>query len=382
MTPEAANEPRPVTLRSETDPDGTLRVVIEGRLDAATTALVWGEAGTLTSGPLPEKVVLDGSAVEYCDGAGIGLLFRIERRITEAGSRLEIRGLRDSFRRLLDAFDPADTTLEAVAPPERRHVVEEIGRESASILRDMRLQVAFVGELSLLLARAVLHPRRVRWQDTFLAMEQVGVNAFGIVALIGFLIGVILAYQSANALDMFGAEIFVANLVGLSILRELGPLMAAILLAGRSGSAFAAEIGTMKVNEEIDALATMGLDPTNFLVVPRVIATILMIPILTLFLELFGLIGGGAVYLNLGFSLNAYFQQTFSTLDLSDFLGGLFKGIVFGVMVAGIGCLRGLQTGTGARAVGISATRAVVSGLILIIFADGVFSVVYHYLGI
>jgi phospholipid/cholesterol/gamma-HCH transport system permease protein len=215
-----------------------------------------------------------------------------------------------------------------------------------------------------------------------LAAENAGVNALPIVALISFLIGLIMAFQSAIPMSQFGAEIYVADLVALSMLRELGPLMTAIILAGRSGSAFAAELGTMKVNEEIDALTTMGLDPVRFLVVTRVIAAVVMMPLLTLFSNLMGLAGGAIVFLSFDFPLVTYVQEVLSAVKMGDLLSGLAKAFVFGILVAGIGCLRGLQTRTGASAVGLSTTRAVVSGIVLIVLADGVFSVVFYYLGI
>jgi phospholipid/cholesterol/gamma-HCH transport system permease protein len=180
----------------------------------------------------------------------------------------------------------------------------------------------------------------------------------------------------------FGAEIFIADLIGLSMIRELGPLLTAIILAGRSGSAFAAELGTMKVNEEIDALTTMGLEPVRFLAVPRVIAAVAMTPLLSVFTSLFGLIGGAVVMLSLGFPLVTYVDRIVAAVHPGDFLQGLFKALAFGIVVAGIGCLRGLQTRTGASAVGDSTTSAVVSGLILIAVVDGIFAVVFYCLGI
>jgi phospholipid/cholesterol/gamma-HCH transport system permease protein len=192
----------------------------------------------------------------------------------------------------------------------------------------------------------------------------------------------IMGFQAVIPMRQFGAEIFVADLVGLAILRELGPLMTAIVLTGRSGSAFAAELGTMKVNEEIDALNTMGLDPVRFLVVSRVIAALAMTPLLTIFSDLIGVMGGSLVLRSLGYPFVTYWNEVLSAVSYMDFLGGLVKSLVFGITIAGIGCLRGLQTKIGATAVGESATRAVVSGIVLIVIIDGVFSVVYYYLGI
>jgi phospholipid/cholesterol/gamma-HCH transport system permease protein len=202
------------------------------------------------------------------------------------------------------------------------------------------------------------------------------------VALIAFLMGLIMAFQAASPLRQFGAELFIANLIGLSVLRELGPLMTAIVVAGRSGSAFAAELGTMKVREEIDALKTMGLDPVRFLIVPRVVAAVCMTPLLTIFADLVGLMGGSVVMLSLGFPLITYFHQVQYAVSYGSLVGGLVKAFVFGILVAGIGCLRGLQARTGATAVGESTTSAVVSGIILIAITDGIFSVIYYYLGV
>ena len=191
-----------------------------------------------------------------------------------------------------------------------------------------------------------------------------------------------MAFQSAIPMRQFGADIYVANLIGLSMVRELGPLLTAIILAGRSGSAFAAELGTMKVSEELDALKTMGLEPVRFLVVPRVIAAVTMTPLLAIWTGLFGLIGGAVVMLSLGFPLVTFVNQVQSAVSTGDLLGGIGKAFVFGIVVAAVGCLRGLQTKSGASAVGESTTRAVVSGLVLITVVDGVFAVVFYALGI
>ena len=253
---------------------------------------------------------------------------------------------------------------------------------AAGLLADVREMVGFVGTLTFELCRLALRPMSLRWKDAFWAAERAGVNALPIVALIGFLIGLIMAFQAAMPMRKFGAEIYAADLVAISTLRELGPLMTAIVLAGRSGSAFAAEIGTMKVNEEVNALTTMGLSPFRFLVLPRVVATVAMTPLLTVFTNLCGLIGGAVVLVIMGFPLVTYANQVSGAVGMADLLGGLAKAVVFGVLVAGAGCLKGLQTKTGASAVGESTTRAVVAGIVLILVSDGVFSVVYYALGI
>ncbi len=328
------------------------------------------------------RVVVDASGLTYCDGAGAAFLLELRRLQTKGGGTLEIHGLQEPFERLLDLYGRTDSEMALSTPGESPSLVEQIGRASAKVWQDLRTLVAFVGELSVGLLDAARHPRRIRWKDALLTAELAGVNALPIVALIGFLLGLIMAFQAAIPMRQFGADIFVANLIGLSMLRELGPLITAILLAGRSASAFAAELGTMKVREEIDALTTMGLDPLRFLAVPRVIAAVAMTPLLAVFANLFGLIGGAVVMLSLGFTLTTYVNQILLSTGVGDLLGGLFKSVVFGMIVAAIGCLRGLQTRTGASAVGISTTRAVVSGIVLIAIADGIFAVVYYYLGI
>ncbi len=250
------------------------------------------------------------------------------------------------------------------------------------VWRDIRAQIEFIGELTSALWFALRHPASVRWKDVWRICERVGADALPIVALISFLLGMILAFQSAVPMKRFGAEIFVADLIGLAMLRELGPLMTAILLAGRSGAAFAAEIGTMRVNQEVDALTTMGLNPVRFLVTPRVIAAVLMTPLLTLFSDLVGLLGGALTMQSFSIPYVTFLKEVDTAVNMTDFLAGFVKSFVFALLVAGIGCLRGLQTSAGASAVGDSATRAVVSGIILLVVVDGVFAVAYYMLNI
>lgn len=369
------------SIQTEISENGGLTLIIEGSLDSSTTGRIWREAKESLQKRTPLKIIIDATKIDYCDGSGIGLFIEFFRRQKETGGELEIQGLRPEFKKLLDLFDPSAFREPHKEQPKHKGAPYELGLLAYHVWQDIRELVTFTGELCVAVFYAVLNPRRVRWKDAFLVAETAGVNALPIIALVSFLVGLIIAFQSAIPMKQFAAEIFVANLVALSMLRELGPLMTAIILAGRSGSAFAAELGTMKVREEIDALTTMGLDPVRFLVVTRVFASLVMTPLLTIFANLFGLMGGAVVFLSLGFPLVTYSNQVLSAVTTADFLGGLVKSFVFGILIAGIGCLSGLQTKTGASAVGQSATRAVVSGIILIIVTDGVFSVVYHFLG-
>jgi len=360
----------------------TLTLLLTGRLDANTTGRLWREAQHIFEQSKPIRVVIDASEVSYCDGAGVAFIVKLQQYQARTGGDVTIHGLQEEFRRLLGIYGQ----ISIDPPPGRRReplsVVEQVGHAALGVWQDVQTLLTFVGELTVTLLRAARHPRLVRWSDAWLTAERAGVDALPIIALIGFLLGLILAFQSAIPMRRFGAEIFVANLIGVSMLREMGPLITAIILAGRSGSAFAAELGTMKVREEIDALTTMGLEPVRFLVVPRVLAAVTMTPFLAVFANLFGLIGGAVVMRSLGFPLVSYVNQIVSAVTVSDLLGGLFKSLVYGIVVAGIGCLRGLQTTTGASAVGQSTTSAVVSGIVLIAIVDGVFAVVYYALGL
>jgi len=370
-----------VDFRSEGSRDGTLKLTIGGRLDAETTGTIWRRAVETVQSQNSRDVIVDASGIEYCDGAGIALLVQLREAQNRKGAKFEISGLRPEFTDLLhDSASNFPTEIKRKS--QRESIAEEIGHNTVEVWRDIQALVSFVGELSVGLVHALLHPRSVRWRDALTIAEAAGVNALPIVALVSFLMGLIMAFQAAIPLRQFGAQLFIANLIGLSMLRELGPLMTAVILAGRSGSAFAAELGTMKVREEIDALKTMGLDPVRFLIVTRVIAAVCMTPLLTIFADLMGLIGGFVVMRSLGFPLVTYYHQVQYAVSYGSLVGGVVKSFVFGILVAGIGCLRGLQTGTGATAVGQSTTSAVVSGIVLITITDGIFALVYYYLGV
>ncbi len=360
--------------------DGRVLLALSGRLDAQTIPIVWREALRALTAAGTRGVVVDAARVDYCDGAGVALLVDLLRH--PRAIPIEVTNLKPAFGDLLRLYDPTALSRDLDPPPPRRPAVEEIGRNAAGMLRDMRDQVAFIGQVVAALAYAVRHPSTVRWRDVALVCERVGADALPIVTLISFLLGVILAFQSAVPMKKFGAEIFVADLIGLSMLRELGPLMTAILLAGRSGAAFAAEIGTMRVNQEIDALTTMGLDPVRFLVTTRILAAVLMTPLLTIFSMLVGLLGGAFTMLSFSIPFVTFVKEVDGIVGLPDFMAGFVKSFVFAILIAGIGCLRGLQTSAGASAVGDAATRAVVSGIVLIVVVDGIFAFMYFLLDI
>jgi phospholipid/cholesterol/gamma-HCH transport system permease protein len=369
-----------VRFRGGEKRNGTLNIAIEGRLDSDSTGKIWREATKVVRDAKAHNVKLDAASIDYCDGSGIALLIYLRQQQQNAGGTLDVDGLRPEFQELLDDWSQGGNETAPSKADASTRIVEEVGHATVEVWRDIRVLVSFVGELGVALVAAVRHPASIRWHDTIRVAEEVGVNALPIVTMLSFLVGIITAFQAAVPLRQFGAQLFVANLIGLSVLREMGPLMTAIILAGRSGSAFAAEIGTMKVREEIDALQTMGLEPVRFLVVPRILAAVTMTPILTVFADLLGVMGGSVVMLSLGFPLITFFNQLQLAVSYGSFVGGLVKSFAFGILIAAIGCLRGLQTASGASAVGLSTTHAVVSGIILIVVTDGIFSIIYYYL--
>ncbi len=246
----------------------------------------------------------------------------------------------------------------------------------------VRSWLAYLGEATLAALALLVRPSRFRWGDCALAFQRAAFDGLPIAIGIGFLLGLILAFQSAAALQMFGVEVYVADLLAIGLFRELGPLVTAIVLAGRSGSAFAAEIGTMKVDEELDALTSMGLPPVRFLVMPRVVAAVVAMPVLTVFAELAGLLGGAIVLQVMNVPPVVYWDHvvSISTLFMVGF--GLIKSCIFGLLVGIIGCGAGLQTKMTADGVGIAATSAVVGGIVSIAIADGVLAVICYAWGV
>ena len=360
---------------------GQLRISLKGRLNAPGTAAIWDDAVA----PFREKnysaITADCSGIEYMDGSGVALLLKLREEANQQCCNLELVNLREELQELVNLTWDTPLPQWSSSQKERRGFAVAVGQATEEILIATREMVSFVGEATVTIFDAIRHPGQVRWKDVFLSCINVGVDSLFIITIIGFLMGLIMSFQSAVSLQRFGGEIFVPNMLGLVMFREMGPLVTAILLAARSGSAFAAEIGTMKINEELDALTTMGLSPMRFLVAPKLLSALGMVPLMTIFFNMASLVGGAVVMLSLGFPLVTFTSRVFSYLHFVDFWGGMFKAVVFSVLVAGVGCLRGIQTKDGASAVGLSTTSAVVSGIILIAFADGIFAVAFYYLG-
>lgn len=330
----------------------------------------------------PLRILVDGSDTSTCDGAGIAFLLELKELQQQQQRSFALEGFRDDLLELVQSSSiECDVSMPAEVSFFRR-IAEDVGHAGYQMVADIRQEIAFMGELVYRSVSLMAHPSRIRWGELSLLTEKAGANGVGITSLLGFLIGLILAFQSAVALRMFGAQVYVADLVVLCMFRELGPLITAFILASRSGSAYAAELGTMKVNEELDALTTCGLDPMRFLIVPRVLALILVLPLLTMFNNLFSLLGAELVMIGLGYSPSIFWDHVTSTAGLNDLFGGLLKTVFFGFLIGGIGCSQGMQTGKGASAVGNSATRAVVSCMVMLVAVDFIFAIVYYILGI
>jgi phospholipid/cholesterol/gamma-HCH transport system permease protein len=356
-------------------------IELSGRLTADRVGELWRSAMAVLRADPSRPVTVEASGVEAADDTGIALLFaltRLER--AQGGAPVTTAGLAENLQQLVDRFDPRDFLRESAAEAPLG-LVELVGKATADELSGVRALVEFLGEATRALARALTRPHTVKWSEVLAIAQEAGANAVPITLLIGFLMGVIIAFQIGVLASQFGAVIFVVNGVGIAMLRELGVLMTSIIFAGRSGAAFAAELGTKKVNEEINALVTFGLDPVSFLVVPRLLASVLVVPLLTVLANLIGILGGALVMLSFGVNFTQFYNQLLGAVGMPDLLIGLVKAVVFGLVVAGIGCQRGLATGAGASSVGLSATSAVVTSIVLIVVLDGLFALLVNRLG-
>jgi phospholipid/cholesterol/gamma-HCH transport system permease protein len=361
---------------------GGVVLAISGPLNVETVAATRLQIQTELSAAPVSALEIDATGVDRGDMSGMSLLYELSEGRLVQGLRAGVIGLKPEFRTLLAVFPSQEALEKLEGPPARKSMPEEIGAATVSVLRDLREQLTFLGGTVQSFAEALRHPRTMRWQEVAVVFEKAGVNAVPIVSLISLLTGVIIAFEASQPLAMFGARAYTADIIGIVMIREFGPIFTAIILAGRSGSAFAAEIGTMKVNEELDALTTMGLEPMRFLVMQRILAGTLLMPVLTAFSMLTGVLGGILVMLAMGFPFAQIWNHLANSVGAADVLVGTFKAIVFGAIVSGLGCLRGMQTKEGPSAVGDSATRAVVAGILMIIVVDAVFAVLANVLDV
>ena len=335
------------------------------------------------SGPAVQRITFDTRDLAAWDSALITFLIKVLDHSDRRQINADQGGLPEGVRRILALASAVPEKKDAHKGAGREPFLAQVGRSTIDLVRSSGKMLAFLGDSTMALARFMVGKAKFRRSDLTLILQQCSAGALPIVSLISFLVGLILAFVGAVQLMMFGAQIYVANLVGIAMAREMGAIMTGIIMAGRTGAAFAAQLGTMQVNEEIDALKTMGLSPIEFLVLPRMIALIVMMPLLCLYSDLMGILGGVVVGVGmLDLSLTSYLEQTRAGLNLTHFGLGVFKSAVFGVLVAISGCLRGMEAGRSASAVGDAATSAVVTAIVLIIVTDGLFAVITNMLGI
>lgn len=324
------------------------------------------------------EVVLEGSSLEAIDSAGAWLLQRWLNRNAAQPTR---RGWPPKLETLMSLV--AENALQDVIQPPRRSALARVGRRTAAAWQQTVQMLAFIGEIALVALRLALRPRRFRWRTMLRNVQIGGFDALPIIGLTSFLLGIVVAYQGADQLRHYGANVFVVELVGYSMLREFAPLIAAIIIAGRSGSAYAAQIGTMLVTEEVDAMRTLGIDPIELLVLPKIVALAIALPLLTVFADIAGVVGGmimARVQLDVGFV--EFYNRFGRELRGASLLIGVGKSWVFAIIIAVIGCFQGFRTRGSADSVGRQTTLAVVQSIFIVIVADALFSIAFSALGL
>lgn len=355
-------------------------LILEGNLKFAEAAALWTRVSKrLERVARGETIHFDMSLVESVDGGTMALLVHLRNELKLRGVRSDFVGATGSVQELVHLYGGDENPIRRKRRRPKQSL-DEIGERTLAFFRSCQEVFAFLGDMILALLGLLREPRTANWKEVPHLMERTGADAVPIVVLINFLVGFVMAFQGAGQLKQFGANIFVADLVGLSVVRELGPLMTAIIVCGRSGASFAAELGTMKVSEEIDALRTMGFGPIRYLVLPRALAVMLVLPLLTLLADLVG-IGGGLLVgvLSLDLTVSAYLSETQKALTVWDVFSGVLKSVVFALAISLISCQQGFATTGGAEGVGRRTTSSVVAILFSLILIDAGFTVFFYF---
>ena len=376
------NRPREYALSVRKDEAHHVTLSFSGRMVLKGLESLNADLDAVWRGAAPARITADLSGVEAMDSAGAMLLLRLEEKAQATGVPFAFAHVSEPLRGVMGLLNLKSLHIEPLLQDESSEgPITLLGAAAQRQFQDFSQVMTFVGELLTALVHVIRHPLSVRWNAVFTYMKKVGVDGFPIVTLISLLIGVIMAFMSSLQLKQFGATTYVAPLVAFAMVRELGPMMTAILVAGRSGSAFSAEIGSMMINEEVDALTTMGFDSVRFLVVPKVLASVLVVPLLTVYAAFFGMVGGLMVgVLGLDLTVHSYVQQSINSFGLFEVVSSLIKAMVFAVLISGIACQRGFQVRGGADAVGAATTSAVVSAIFLIILANSAFAIILYYI--
>ncbi|MFE0758281.1 MlaE family lipid ABC transporter permease subunit [Inquilinus sp. NPDC058860] len=364
---------------------GVTRLHLEGPWVTRAAAPLDHELSELVRTSVKGEVVLDLSGVTRLDTVGAWLVHRTQEDLAAAGAAVRVEGVSDDQKGLLEAVSRVERD-EPIKHPDR-NILYELALRTGKATYDFRDEalalLSFLGMLVVKSVATLLRPRRIRFTALAHNIEATGLNAMPIVGLLSFLIGVVLAYQGADQLSRFGAQIFVVNLLGVSVLRELGVLMTAIIVAGRSGSAFTAQIGTMQVNQEVDAMETLGLDPIEVLVIPRVFALAITLPLLSFYASLMAILGGAFMsYFALNISFVQFLNQFQAAIGINTFWVGMVKAPVFAFTIAMVGCYEGLKVSGSAESVGRLTTQSVVVSIFLVIVLDALFSILFATLGV
>jgi phospholipid/cholesterol/gamma-HCH transport system permease protein len=329
--------------------------------------------------PLDKPVVWDLSKIKEFDSSGV-LLFIEFYKLFQKRTTVVLTGYTQSQKEM---YELLNSHIVDTIPERKERFFEELGKSAWEVVHDIKEFVAFLGHLFYALFYLMVHPRYFRLKETVYHIHQSGFNALVIIAMTSFLVGMVIAYQGAVQLAKFGADIFIVDTVGISIVRELGPMITAIVIAGRSGSAYTAEIGAMKITEEIAAMRTMGFDPYNFLVLPRIFALMIALPLLIFFSDIIGIFGGlVASSMQLGISFDQFVIRLNEVLEVKHYILGMIKGPVFAFIIAAIGCFRGFQVSDNTESIGLHTTASVVNAIFLVIAFDALFSVIYTELGL
>ncbi len=369
------------SIRITGEPGQAVTLALSGRVALDTFLPFKREAFALLDRITPASLTVDLAAVAFLDSVGALALVELEEEAAARAISFNLINVNEEVQKILGIIDRAALTVPPLKVEEKPGVVERVGEGTLSFVDDLVQVITFVGDLIIALMHSFFHPRSVRWGEVGFYMKRAGVDALPILGLLSFLLGMVMAFMSSLQLRQFGATLYVSSLVGIAMVQELGPLLTAIMVAGRSGSAFAAEIGTMMVNEEVDAITVMGFDPMKFLAVPKVLASMLVVPLLSIYAMFFGILGGLFIgVLLLDITMYSYITETRKAIALFDINSSLVKSAVFAAIVAGIGCQRGFKVRGGAEAVGAQTTSAVVAGIFLIIVVDSLFAVALHYL--
>lgn len=337
--------------------------------------------------PANTNVIADCAEIKAMDTAGAWVLQKMLQRLSQQNTIVNLSGLQPIFKKLLDAISADMVHLTQQENDDKStltstpNFIEQIGQNTIDVFDQITEALSFIGETSIAFVKSLMQPNRIRWRPILFNIRSAGFDALPIVGLLSFLLGIVVAYQGADQLRQYGANIFVADLVGLSMLREFAPLMTAIIIAGRSGSAYAAQIGTMAVTEEIDAMRTIGISPQELLVLPKVIALIIVMPLLTVFADALGVFGGMLMARQqLDVSFVEFLDRFVKAVSPTAFMIGIGKAPVFAVIIAMVGCFQGFRTKGGADSVGRQTTRSVVQSIFLVIVADALFSIAFSML--